>query len=170
AIADKVVANTAGLELYIVPIEKLFISLSGEYSWLNSAARLNDNNRIFGEAAIGYVIFDLPRLEATYTYSIEHFTDRSSRNYFNPAHYQTHGPGLVFRHPVTTWFIYGLDLHLMHAVNDSSLLLTYGANIGFHPGGSHHFTISYLRTDTIYGTTSSLFSENVLRAAYTYEF
>lgn len=176
AVADKVTANTGGFELYIVPVERFFIALSAEYSWLNSGAQLDENHRIFGEAAGGYVIFDLPRFEATYTYAIEHFTRNhdtvaySTKDYFNPNAYQTHGPGLVFRHPVNTWFIYGLDLHLMHAVNDSSLLLTYGAMLGFHPGERHHLELSYLRTDTVYGTTTSLYSENILRAAYTFEF
>ena len=176
AVEDEVTENIAGMEIYIVPVERLYISLTGEYGWLNSSARLSDNHKIFGEASVGYVIFELPRFEAMYSYNIEHYTVNrtnspgSPRNYFNPSAYQNHGPGLMFRHPVTTWFLYGLDLHLWHVVQDASLQLSYGAMVGFHPGLSHHLTVSFHRTDTIYGTTSSLYNNNILRAAYTYEF
>jgi len=179
SITDQIVGNTGGMELYITPVERFFIGLSGEYTWLNSKHVLNENHCIYGEANVGYVIFELPRFVASYTYNIEHYTgnspnftylDGTGRKYYHPNASHTHGPGLVLRHPVSTWFLYGLDLYLRHLVNDDSLSLTYGANVEFHPGKRHHLSLSYLRTDTVYGTTSTAYKQNVLIATYTFEF
>lgn len=170
AVEDRVVLNTGGLTLYWNPWRGLFFDLAGEGSYLNP----DGNARLYGWAAAGTVILDMPRLEASYTYSIEHFRDHMEggaiRSYFNPRAYQTHGPSASFRHPVTMWFLYGLDLRLWHAVRDDALLATVGVLVGFRPGDRHSLDLAFRRTDTLVGTAGALYQENVLTASYVFEF
>lgn len=170
AVEDRVVLNTGGLTLSWNPWRGLFFDLAGEGSYLNP----DGNVRVYGWGAAGYVILEMPRLEASYTYSIEHFRDHleggAIRSYFNPRAYQTHGPSASFRHPVAMWFLYGLDLRLWHAVSDDALLATYGALVGFRPGDRHSLDLAFHRTDTLVGTAGALYQENVLTASYVFEF
>lgn len=170
AVDERVVLNTGGLTLYWNPWRGLFFDLVAKGSYLNP----DGNARFFGWGAAGYVLLDMPRLDASYTYSIEHFRDHREggaiRSYFNPRAYQTHGPSASFRHPVTMWFLYGFDLRLWHAVRDDALLATVGALVGFRPGDRHSLDLAYRRTETLVGTTATLYQENVLTASYVFEF
>lgn len=170
AVLDKVVMNTLGLGLYLTPWRGLFLDLSGEYSYMNP----DNNQRLYGSFEAGYVIFELPRFEASYTYTVEHFTDNRDsgaiRSYFNPRAYQTHGPALMFRHPLTTWFMYGLNARLWHAVKDDALLITYGVSLRFRWAARHDGGVSYHRTDTIVGTAWSPYQDNALTCSYVFEF
>jgi len=170
AVLDRVVFNTGGASLFVNPWRGLFVDLAAEGSYLNP----DGNVRVYGWGAVGYRFLEMPHLEASYTYSIEHYRDNEEagrvRSYFNPRAYQTHGPSASFRHPVTRWFLYGLDLRLWHAVRDDALLVTYGALLRFLPGVRHRLDLSYHRTDTLVGTGGGLYQENVLTASYGFEF
>ncbi len=173
AVLDGVVLNTGGLTAYWNPWRGLFLDGVVEASYVEDS-RHGDNVRLYGWGAAGYTVLDMPRLDVSYTYSIEHFTDHREggaiRSYFNPRAYQTHGPSAGFRHPVTMWFLYGLDLRLWHAVRDDALLVTYGALLRFRLGDRHSLDLVYHRTDTLVGTAGALYQENVLTASYVFEF
>lgn len=165
ALKNKVVLNTFGAEAYFTLWRELFLGAHGEYSFLDDY-----NHRGFGFAEFGYVFSKKVRLQTSYTYSVQVYRDRKDY-YFSPTSpYHTHGPSVDFKHPVTTWFLYGVNARLVHAVNDSSLLLSYGALLKFNLAQRHHIETSFLRTDTLVGTTSTLYSENLLRFSYVFEF
>lgn len=170
AVQDKVVFNTGGTSVFWSVWRGLFLDTLFEVSYVNP----DGNVRWYGWGALGYTILEMPRLAASYTYTLEHFRDNDTnghvRKYFNPRAYQTHGPALTFRHPVTTWFFYGVDLRLWHAVRDDALLLTYGFPLGFRVARRHFIDLSYTRTDTLIGSTTTLYSENVLTFSYVFEF
>jgi predicted Zn-dependent protease len=161
----KVVLNTFGAEAYFSLWRELFLGVQGEYSFLDDY-----NHRGFGFGEVGYVFFKKVRLQTSYTYSVEVYRDEKDY-YFSPTSpYHTHGPAVDFKHPVTTWFLYGVNAKLLHAVNDDSLLLSYGALLKFNIAQRHHIETSYERTDTIVGTTSTLYNEGLLRFSYVFEF
>lgn len=171
----RVVANGAGLSFMWDFWSPMYLTLSGEYNYLESTG--NDNHRGLIEGGLGVVAYENPRVEVAYEYSIEmyHLTNQADFTYFVREHYQMHGPMVSIRHPVTHWFLYAADLHLWHAIEDSSasaptLLLTYGAELVLRPELSHLINLAYHRTDTIVGTSSTVYRENVLMASYTYEF
>lgn len=170
AVLDGVIFNTGGASVYWNPWRELFFFLLVEGTYVNP----DKNVRFYGWGSAGYVFLDMPRLEVSYTYSIEHFRDHMEggavRSYFNPKAYQTHGPFVSFQHPVTSWFLYGLDLRLWHAVRDDALLATYGVTIGLRPGDRHSLDLAFRRTDTLVGTADALYQENILSASYVFEF
>jgi tetratricopeptide (TPR) repeat protein len=174
-VRNEVVGNGAGLELGWEFWYPLFVTVGGEYTYLQSPS-LGGNHRGLVEGGFGVIAYPNPRIEVAYQYNIEMY-DRTDPtfSYFARDHYQSHGPMASIRHPVTHWFLYGADLHLWHVVEDSTsthptLLLTYGAELVFRPGVQHLIRAAYHRTDTLSGFASSVYRENVLTASYTFEF
>ena len=162
----RVVANGVALRAYAEPWWKLFATGGFEYDRYSDS-----NNRLYGEAAVGLVALSRPRVGVSYTYSIEHFTDSSpGRSYFNPSAYHTHGPMVAIEHTVVPYFQYGADIRLWHAVSEDALFLTYGASVAFRVAWKHLLRVAFHRTDTVYGTTKSLYNENLLTAGYVFEF
>ncbi|MBM4394512.1 MAG: tetratricopeptide repeat protein [Deltaproteobacteria bacterium] len=162
----EVVANGAILRLYTEPWWRLFASAALEYHRYSDA-----NDRIASEATVGIIALDRPRIEAAYVWSLEHFTDTApGRSYFNPSQYHAHGALARIRHVATTWFRWDADVRLWHAVRDETLMLTYGAGVAFRIAWRHLLRAGFHRTDTLVGTTSSLYNENLLSAGYVFEF
>lgn len=114
----------------------------------------------------------MPRLVFYYAYLVDHFSFsvRTQRAYFNPDHYQMHGPQAVFRHPVTTSFLYGARLELWHAIEDSAFLMAYGPELILRPGDRHHLKASYMRTHTLYGSPAVRYQKNMLTVSYLFQF
>ena len=166
-IEREVVENRIGLYVYAEPLSWLIL-YSGFYY-----GRLSDtNNHVYGEAQVGFKVLNVPRLVLSYNYLVDHFsfTDSTQRTYFNPRIYQMHGPQVVFRHPVTTYFLYGAKVALWHAVEDSALLLSYGPELVLRIKGRHHLKASYQRMDTVYGSAAVRYQQNVFRFSYMFQF
>jgi tetratricopeptide (TPR) repeat protein len=166
AVKARIVSNGVGVRLYSEPWWRLFVTAGGEYDRYSDA-----NNRGEADVEVGVTAVTIPRLDVAYHYAIEAFgTTKDSRVYFAPSHFQTHGPLASFRHPVTPWFLYGLDLRLAHSIEENLLLLTYGARVTLRPGVRHLIGAAYLRTDSLNGRSSQLYREHVLTGTYSFEF
>jgi len=77
---------------------------------------------------------------------------------------------VAIEHTVVPYFQYGADIRLWHAVSEDALFLTYGASVAFRVAWKHLLRVAFHRTDTVYGTTKSLYNENLLTAGYVFEF
>lgn len=165
-VEKKVTLNTAQVETFVSILDPLFVILEASFGIFS-----DNNKRVFTEVGIGYVAFRNPRFELSYKYSFEHYS-RSGEGitYFSPSHYQIHGLHLSFRHPLSIWFYYGLNLGLLHAVEDRDILINYGGTMGLKLWQRHNLEISYIRTDALLQRKTGRYFENIGVCNYTFEF
>lgn len=90
--------------------------------------------------------------------------------YFSPALYQTLGLVLdVYQRPAW-WFRWELFAKPMWAIDDAAMLIDYGVKLEFKPHQKHIISLAYERTDTLYGTPTVFFNQDVFRGVYSWIF
>jgi predicted Zn-dependent protease len=170
-VQTKVVSNDMTLGIDTEPVDRFLMHFSGTWGYYS-----DKNQRLAAGAGVGWRPLDSPRIELWYEYMYNHFKDPETSNpdisYFAPLNYQRHGPMATMMHAVTTWFAYGLDLHLWHVYDsgEQSIRIESGAKVTLRPALHHLIQLSYLRTDAVWSSSSAKYRDQQGTFTYAYEF